>query len=123
MGRKFTVPYALYRANGVINPFLATDERKGTGFSEADLNLLWEALVNAFEHDQSAARPAGSMAARKLIVFKHESELGNAPSHKLLERVTIQCQNNEKPPRSFSDYVVEINREKLPAGVELIEVL
>lgn len=123
MGRKFTVPYALYRAHGVVNPFLATDERKGTGFSEADLKLLWEALANAFEHDQSAARPAGSMAARKLIIFKHESELGNAPSHKLLELVTVQNKSKEKPPRSFADYEVEIKREKLPAGVELIEML
>jgi CRISPR-associated protein Csd2 len=123
MGRKFTVPYALYRAHGVVNPFLATDEKKGTGFSEADLKMLWDALKNAFEHDQSAARPAGSMAARKLIVFKHESELGNAPSHKLLERVTVQCKDKEKPPRAFSDYEVQINREQLPAGVELLEML
>jgi CRISPR-associated protein Csd2 len=123
MGRKFTVPYALYRAHGVVNPFLATDEKKGTGFSEDDLKILWDGLVNAFEHDQSAARPAGSMAARRLIVFKHASELGNAPSHKLLELVTVQCKNKEKPPRSFSDYDVQINREKLPAGVELIEMM
>jgi CRISPR-associated protein Csd2 len=123
MGRKFTVPYALYRAHGVVNPFLATDEKKGTGFNDDDLKLLWEALKSAFEHDQSAARPAGSMSARKLIVFKHASELGNAPSHKLLELVTVHCKNKEKPPRSFSDYEIQINREKLPAGVELVEIL
>jgi CRISPR-associated protein Csd2 len=123
MGRKFTVPYALYRAHGVVNPFLATDEKKGTGFSEQDLTMLWDALKNAFEHDQSAARPAGSMAARKLIVFKHASELGNAPSHKLLELVTVESKNQEKPPRSFSDYDVQINREKLPADVEILELL
>jgi CRISPR-associated protein Csd2 len=123
MGRKFTVPYALYRAHGVVNPFLATHEKKGTGFSEDDLKMLWDALVNAFEHDQSAARPAGSMAARKLIVFKHASELGNSPSHKLFELVTVQCKNKEKPPRSFGDYEVQINSEQLPAGVDLLEML
>jgi CRISPR-associated protein Csd2 len=123
MGRKFTVPYALYRANGVVNPFLATDEKKGTGFNDDDLKMLWDALKNAFEYDQSAARPAGSMAARKLIVFKHASELGNAHSHKLLELVTVQCKNMQKPPRSFSDYEVQINQGQLPVGVELIEML
>lgn len=123
IGRKFTVPYALYRAHGVVNPLLATDEKKGTGFSETDLAMLWDALKNAFEYDQSAARPAGSMAARKLIVFKHTSEFGNAPSHKLLELVNVQSKSNEKPPRSFSDYEVHISREKLPAGVEILEML
>jgi CRISPR-associated protein Csd2 len=123
IGRKFTVPYALYRAHGVVNPFLATHEKKGTGFNEDDLKMLWDALTNAFEYDQSAARPAGSMAARKLIVFKHNSSLGDEPSHKLLERVTVSCKNKEKPSRAFSDYEVQINREKFPAGVELIEML
>lgn len=122
-GRKFTVPYALYRAHGVVNPFLAMDEKKGTGFGEADLKILWDALLNAFEHDQSAARPAGSMAARRLIVFKHASELGNAPSHKLLELVTVKSKNKEKPPRSFSDYEVQINHEQIPTGVELLEMM
>jgi CRISPR-associated protein Csd2 len=123
MGRKFTVPYALYRAHGVVNPFLATDDKKGTGFNEKDLELLWNALKNAFEFDQSAARPAGSMAARQLIVFKHASALGDEPSHKLLERITVSCKDKEKPPRSFSDYEVQINRENLSSGVELIEML
>jgi CRISPR-associated protein Csd2 len=123
IGRKFTVPYALYRAHGVVNPFLATDEKKGTGFNEKDLELLWDALKNAFEFDQSAARPAGSMAARKLVVFKHSTALGDEFSHKLLERVAVSCRDKEKPPRSFPDYAVQINRENLPSGIELIEML
>jgi CRISPR-associated protein Csd2 len=119
MGRKFTVPYAVYQAYGFINPFLAEQ----TGFSDADLELLWEALKNAFQFDQSAARPAGSMAARKLIVFKHATELGNAPSHKLFELVKIERKNSLQPTRSFSDYELKIDRSGLPQGVELIELL
>ena len=119
MGRKFTVPYGLYRAYGFVNPFLAEQ----TGFSEEDLNLLWEALINAFQFDQSAARPAGSMAPRKLIVFKHDKPLGNAPSHTLFERVKIGRKDPSKPPRAFSDYDVTIDWTNPPAGVELIEML
>jgi len=119
MGRKFTVPYGLYRAHGFVNPFLAEQ----TGFSEEDLKLLWEALINAFQFDQSAARPAGSMAPRKLIVFKHEKPLGNAPSHKLFERVRITRKDASKPPRAFSDYEVTVDWSNPPAGVELIEML
>lgn len=119
MGRKFTVPYALYRAHGFVNPFLAEQR----DFSEEDLDLLWESLKNAFQFDQSAARPAGSMAPRKLIVFKHDSKLGNAPSHKLFELVNIAKMDESKPPRAFSDYVVTISREGLPQGVELIEMI
>lgn len=123
MGRKFTVPYALYRAHGVVNPFLATDPKKGTGFSDKDLDLLWEALKNAFEHDQSAARPAGSMAAQKLIVFKHKDALGNASAHKLFELVKIDRRDQSKPARAFMDYSVTVEKDKVPAGVELIEML
>jgi len=119
MGRKFTVPYGLYRAYGFVNPYLAEQ----TGFSEEDLKLLWEGLINAFQFDQSAARPAGSMAARKLIVFKHEKPLGNAPSHKLFERVQIKRKDPSKPPRDFSDYTVTVDWSNPPPGVELIEML
>ena len=87
MGRKHIVPYGLYRAEGYVSAKLANDEKKGTGFSEDDLALVWDALINMFEHDHSAAR--GKMASRKLIVFKHASDLGNAPSHLLFDRVTV----------------------------------
>lgn len=117
MGRKFTVPYGLYHAHGFVNPFLA----EKTGFSEADLELLWKALLNAFEFDASAARPAGSMATRRLIVFKHESALGNAPAHKLFELVDVKRLDETKPPRAFTDYTVTVGQP--PAGVEMIEKL
>lgn len=114
MGRKYIVPYALYRTHGFISGRLANDATKGTGFSEADLALIWEALTNMFDHDRAAAR--GEMTARGLIVFKHESDLGNAPAHTLLERVTVR-RNGETPPRSFADYVVTVNDTDLPHGV------
>ena len=120
MGRKYTIPYGLYVAYGFVNPRLAAE----TGFNEDDLALLWEALGKAFEFDQSAARPAGSMATRKLIVFKHESELGNAPSHRLFELVKITRANDPKaPPRSFEDYTVAIDREHCPKGVTIEELV
>ncbi|MCC5845203.1 MAG: type I-C CRISPR-associated protein Cas7/Csd2 [Verrucomicrobia bacterium] len=119
MGRKFTVPYGLYLAKGFVNPFLAEQ----TGFSEEDLELLFTALENAFQFDQSAARPAGSMNARKLIIFKHDSKLGSAPSHKLFEKVTVARPDETKPPRTFSDYSVTIDRQSLPQGIEIIERL
>ena len=120
MGRKYTIPYGLYVAYGFVNPRLAAE----TGFNEDDLALLWEALEKAFEFDQSAARPAGSMAARKLIVFKHESELGNAPSHKLFELVKIARANDPKaPPRAFEDYAVAIDKEHCPKGVTIEELI
>jgi CRISPR-associated protein Csd2 len=119
MGRKFTVPYALYQTRGVVNPHLAAQ----TGFGEKDLELLWEALIKAFEFDQSAARPAGSMAARALIVFKHESALGNAPAHKLFDLVKVKRVDETKPPRAFSDYEVSIDKAGVPTGVELIEMI
>ncbi|HJK78524.1 MAG TPA: type I-C CRISPR-associated protein Cas7/Csd2 [Methanocorpusculum sp.] len=117
MGRKHIVPYALYRAEGYVSANLA---QRVTGFDDEDLNLLWEALINLFEHDHSAAR--GKMATRKLIVFKHNSILGCAPSHQLFERVKV-TRKEEKPPRSFEDYTVSISRADLPEGVELFEML
>jgi len=116
MGRKHIVPYALYRAEGYVSANLAAQ----TGFSDDDLKLLWEALANMFDHDHSAAR--GKMNARKLIVFKHESALGNAPAHKLFELVEVhRTTEAEKPPRAFSDYEVTVNRTNVPAGVTLEE--
>lgn len=119
MGRKYTLPYGLYLAHGFVNPFLA----RQTGFSEADLSLLWESLIKAFDFDQSAARPAGSMAVRRLIVFKHKDALGNAPAHKLFERVSIKRVDESKPARVFADYTVVVNRSDLPPGIEIIEML
>ena len=104
MGRKFTIPYGLYRSHGFINPFLAAQ----TGFSDEDLELFFTALENAFQFDQSAARPAGSMNPRALIIFKHDSKLGNAPSHKLLEGITIQRKEGVETPRSYTDYQISI---------------
>lgn len=121
MGRKHIVPYGLYRVEGYISAKLASDPTKGTGFSEEDLELFWEALLNMFEHDRSAAR--GKMAVRKLIVFKHESELGNAPAHKLFERVHVSRKSQANPPRSFDDYEVTIDKDNCPEGVTIIEKL
>ncbi len=115
MGRKHIVPYALYRADGFISANLA---RKVTGFSEDDLELLWTAIINMFENDHSAAR--GKMAVRKLIIFKHESELGNAPSHKTLDLVRIRRRDGVGIARSYEDYEVEINEAGRPEGVEII---
>jgi CRISPR-associated protein Csd2 len=129
MGRKHIVPYGLYVAHGFVSAKFA--ER--TGFSEDDLNLLFEALTTMFEHDRSAAR--GEMATRKLVVFKHENPLGNAPAHALFERVRIGRKvdgafraidrrlDNQPPARAFSDYAVEIDRGNLPQGVEILELL
>ncbi len=120
MGRKHIVPYGLYRVEGYISAKLANDDTKGTGFSEEDLELFWDALVNMFEHDHSAAR--GKMATRKLFVFKHESELGNAPSHKLFDMVKVEKNNGVVIPRKFGDYAVKVDGSA-PEGVELIEKL
>lgn len=119
MGRKHILPYGLYRMHGFISAKLA----EKTGFSEDDLELLWRALINMFEHDRSAAR--GEMAARKLIVFKHENAMGNAPAHKLFDLVQIKRVGNgsESPARKFSDYEVIIDESSLPAGVSLEEKL
>lgn len=120
MGRKHIVPYGLYRVEGYISAKLANDPTKGTGFSEEDLKLFWEALINMFEHDRSAAR--GKMAARKLVIFKHGSDLGNAPAHKLFELVKVSKKPEANPPRSFGDYEVTID-PNMPPGVTLIEML
>jgi len=117
MGRKFTVPYGLYRTHGFISAPLA----KQTRFSEKDLKLFWDALMNMFDHDRSAAR--GEMATQKLIVFKHDSELGNAPAHKLFDLVSVKNKNQDRPARAFSDYVVIIDKDAVPSGVELMELL
>lgn len=111
MGRKHIVPYALYRAEGFVSANLA---RKTTGFSEDDLALLWQAILNMFENDHSAAR--GKMAVRELIVFKHESELGNAPSYKLFDAVTVSRNDGVDVPRSYRDYTVTV-AENIPDGV------
>ena len=118
MGRKHIVPYGLYRAHGFVSAKLA--ER--TGFSEDDLALLWRSLTNLFEHDRSAAR--GEMAARKLIIFEHEHPMGNAPAHVLFEKVKVGRTNGEidASPRSFGDYVINTERDSLPAGVRLMEI-
>ena len=115
MGRKHIVPYGLYRAHGFVSGRLANDKKKGTGFSEADLSLVWEALTNMFDHDRAAAR--GEMTARGLIVFKHDSDLGNAPAHQLLERVKVDPVSGDRPPRNFSDYQVTVNEVDLPSGI------
>lgn len=117
IGRKTYVPYGLYRAHGFISSPLAEQ----TGFSQEDLALFWEALKNMFDHDRSAAR--GEMAAQKLIVFKHDSELGNAPAHKLFELVKVEKNAESKPPRAFSDYDVIIEKSAVPKGVKLLELL
>lgn len=116
MGRKATVPYGLYVCHGFISANLAQQ----TGFSEKDLALFWDALKNMFDVDRSAAR--GLMSAQKLIVFKHESVLGNAPANKLFDRVKVEkiC---DGAPRKFSDYEVSIDTDKLPAGVTIEELM
>lgn len=117
MGRKELIPYGLYVAHGFISPHLARD----TGFSSADLDLLWDALKMMFEHDRSASR--GEMATRKLVVFEHESALGNAPAHTLFDRVKVGRNDETKPPRAFSDYTVEVDAEGLPSGVTVHELV
>lgn len=118
MGRKHIVPYGLYKVEGYISANLA---RKSTKFSENDLEILWESIINMFEHDHSAAR--GKMAVRELIVFKHECELGNAPSHKLFDLINIKRKDHLKPARNYQDYKVEIDESNIPEGVELIKMV
>ena len=117
MGRKYIVPYGLYRTEGFISANLA---RKTTGFSEKDLELLWQAILNMFEHDRSAAR--GKMTVRELIVFKHSTELGNAPAHKLFETVTVTRKEDVYPPRAFSDYDVFVDEAALPDEITCIRM-
>ncbi len=115
MGRKHVVPYALYRAEGYVSAPLA----KQTGFSTEDLQLLWEALENMFEHDRSAAR--GKMATRKLYVFEHSTALGNAHAHSLFDCIKVSRNSGSGPARAFSDYVADIDRQSIPGTVRLIE--
>lgn len=112
MGTKYIVPYGLYRCEGYVSAALA---QKVTGFSEDDLELLWTAILNMFEEDRSAAR--GQMAVHKLVIFKHESMFGNAPSHKLFELVKAEKNNGVDVPRSYADYTVTVDLNKLPEGV------
>lgn len=114
MGRKYIIPYGLYRCEGYISANLA---RKTTGFSEDDLQLLWQAILNMFENDHSAAR--GKMAVRELIIFKHANELGCAPAWKLFETVKVERRdkNSIDPARSYQDYVVTVDETALPTGV------
>lgn len=112
MGRKYIVPYGLYRCEGYVSANLA---RKTTGFSEEDLQLLWTAILNMFEIDHSAAR--GKMAVRELVVFKHDSELGNAPAYKLFDTVKVERKGDVAVPRSYHDYIVEVDESQIPDGV------
>lgn len=112
MGRKYIVPYGLYRVEGYVSANLA---KKTTGFSEEDLELLWQAILNMFELDHSAAR--GKMAVRELIVFRHDSELGNAPAYRLFDLVKVQRKEGVVAPRAYSDYEVSVAEENLPDGV------
>ena len=114
MGRKNIVPYALYRVEGYISANLA---RKVTGFSEEDLELLWEAVINMFEHDRSAAR--GKMAVRELIVFKHSKELGDCPAYKLFDAVEVKRKADVQYPRKYQDYTVEIHEDMIPDSIEV----
>lgn len=115
MGRKSIVPYGLYRADGYVSAMLA---QKITKFSEEDLELLWKAIINMFEHDRSAAR--GKMCVRKLYVFKHDSLLGNAPANVLFDKIVIGKKDGVEVPRSFNDYEITVD-ENMPEGVELQE--
>lgn len=114
IGRKYIVPYALYRVKGHVSANIA---RKTTRFSEEDLELLWEAIINMFEHDHSSAR--GEMVVRELIVFEHDSELGNAPAHKLFDRVKVEKKEGVETPTNYDDYVVTIDETDMPNGVHM----
>lgn len=134
MGRKHIIPYGLYRAHGFVSAPLAYDERKGTGFNEADLSLLWDALGTMFEHDRSAAR--GEMTTRRLVGFRHASALGNARAADLFKRVEVLRNHegshlplgdprldNARPARRFEDYVVKVDKAGLPDGIELLDLV
>jgi len=117
MGRKHTVPYGLYVARGFVSAHLAAQ----TEFSDTDLDLLWEALANMFEHDRSAAR--GEMSTRGLYVFKHDSQLGNAHAHDLFARIQPKRKADVLVPRDFDNYQVSVNEENLPTGVSLTRLV
>ena len=117
MGRKAFIPYGLYMAQGFYVPSFAED----TGFDADDLKVLWQALENMWDLDRSASR--GLTACRGLYVFSHDSKLGNAPAHKLLERVTVKRKNDELAPREFADYDVNVNESDLPQGVSLTRLV
>jgi CRISPR-associated protein Csd2 len=117
MGRKEIVPYALFWVHGFVSPHLAAD----TGFSQEDLDLVWQALQMMFEHDRSATR--GEMASRKLVVFEHESPLGNAPAHALFRRLRAERRDKTRPAREYEDYDVALDREGLPPGITVHEML
>ncbi len=118
MGRKYIVPYALYKAEGYVSANLA---QKVTKFSEDDLALLWEAIINMFEYDHSAAR--GKMAVRELIVFKHDTALGNTQSYKLFDTVSVKKKLEGTVPRTYGDYLVTIDEQAIPAGVTMIRMI
>ena len=118
MGRKHIVPYGLYRAEGYVSANFA----RKTGFSEDDLSIFWESLKNMFDHDHSAAR--GKMSARRLIAFKHDSAVGSAPAHKLFDLVKVERVGNTGiPARSYSNYMVKVEKDGVPQGVELLDLL
>jgi len=117
MGRKFTIPYGLFITHGFVSAHLAEQ----TGFDEDDLQLFWEALKSMFDHDHSAAR--GMMSTRRLIVFKHNSALGNTPAYQLFDLVNVEKKDKTKPARSFADYLVHVNKDSLPSGIEMIEFI
>lgn len=117
MGRKNIVPYALYRMDGFVSANLAAKEIGGTGFTEEDLELLWQAIINMFDFDHAAAR--GKMTTRELIVFKHNNELGNCPAHKLFEAITVKRKDEGVVAREYSDYEVLINESEIPQEVEM----
>jgi CRISPR-associated protein Csd2 len=117
MGRKTLIPYGLYRCHGFISANLARE----TGFGEADLELLWQSLTLMFDHDRSASR--GTMAPQRLVVFKHQTTLGNAPAHKLFERVSVKRRSGVEVARAFSDYEVQVDLNGLPTGIEVSELL
>ncbi len=132
MGRKHIVPYGLYRAHGYVSASLAGQNGRGTGFSEEDVAVLWQALEGMFDHDRSAAR--GEMAARRLILFQHRGALGNAQAHKLFERVSVKrvfegeefdpgarSAHNLPPARAYADYAVHVDTVDLPSGIEVID--
>lgn len=118
MGNKFIIPYGLYRMNGYISAKLAQNV---TGFCDEDLDVLWQAILNMFEFDRSAAR--GNMAVRKLYVFKHSSALGDAPSWKLFDSIDVHKRDEVDVPRDFGDYEVRVNREAIPESVSLTEMV